>query len=412
MKIGILTYFNLANYGANLQAYSTYKFLKNKGHDVLFIDWSPEEYYKSKIENAMKDKNKLHHFAFIEEMLPISKRCLNEFDICQVIKDERIDGIIIGSDAILQHHPILERTSFPSKHIITIGKPFVTTSFPSPFWGNFIDYLQQSIPIAVMSGSSQDSKYYFIIGREKKEMKESIEQFSYFSVRDTWTQRMIRYLTNGKVIPPVTPDPVFALKANAPESIPSKETIRMKYNLPENYVLFSFWNNSIVSCEWLKEIGGLFEKDGIVPVAFPMPGGVKFKHPFNITINTPSPLEWYSIIANASAYIGEKMHPIVTCLANSVPCFNFDHCGVKLFKGKIRYSKSSKIYHIMNEFGFGDNRINGSGLFYKSPKPEFVYEKIKNFNKTKCSQKANQYLVKYNEMMNTILETFKKKINE
>ena len=411
MKIGILTYFRLANYGANLQAYSTFRFLKNNGHEVLFIDWSPEDYYKSKVESAMKDKYKIHHFSFVDETLPISKRCLNETDICQIIKEECIDGVIVGSDAVTQNHPFLERLSFPSRRVVSISPKFSTTTFPSPFWGSFIQSLDKKLPIAIMSGSSQDSKYYYIFGKERRQMKESIEKLSYISVRDAWTQKMIRYLTRGKIVPEITPDPVFALKVNASDTIPSKAEVLQKYNLPEKYVLFSFWNNSIVSYDWLKEIGDLFQREGTTPVAFPMPGGVNFNHPFSIEVNTPTPLDWYAIIANASAYIGEKMHPIVTCLANAVPCFNFDHCGVKLFKGLFRYSRSSKIYHIMNEFDVGENRINGSGVFFKPPRPELVYDKIKNFDINLCSQKAELYLARYNEMMTTIIETFKKEIN-
>lgn len=412
MKIGILTFFRLANYGANIQALSTYRYLKNHGHDVLFMDWEPDDYYKSKVEKAIKGEKTKHHFDFIDNTLPKSERCYNDEDVCRVIDKERIDAIIIGSDAVLQNHPVLERTYFPTKHIVTVVKPFSATTFPNPFWGSFIDKLSKKIPVAVMSGSSQDSMYFFIRGRERREMANNIKKFSYISVRDTWTQNMIRYLTRGKCVPEVTPDPVFALGVNAKDMIPSKETISAKFGLPDKYVLFSFWNNSIVSFDWLEKSGKLFSDAGMTPVAFPMPGGVKFKHPFSIAIDTPSPVEWYSIIANASAYVGEKMHPIITCLANAVPCFNFDHCGVKYCHGLIRYSNSSKIYHIMDVFGVSDNRVDGSGHFYKPPTPEFVFEKISKFDREKCMQKADAYREKYNQMMENILSTFKTDTHE
>lgn len=38
MKIGILTFHNIPNYGAMLQAYALWKYLEEKGHDVLFIN--------------------------------------------------------------------------------------------------------------------------------------------------------------------------------------------------------------------------------------------------------------------------------------------------------------------------------------------------------------------------------------
>lgn len=408
MKIGIITFFRLANYGANLQAFSSFMYLTNHGHEVLFIDWEPDDYYKTKVEKAISDNRSKHHFEFVDYYLPKTKRCITDEDICHVINEERIDAIIIGSDAVLQNHPLLERTIFPSKHILTILPPNSATTYPSPFWGSFIDKMSKQIPVAVMSGSSQDSKYFFIRGRERKKMGESIMKFVYFSVRDTWTQKMIQYLTLNAVKPDITPDPVFALRENAKNILPTKEVICEKYKLPDKYALFSFWNNTIVSYEWLKEIGDLFKANGITPVAFPMPGGVNFNHPYDIVVDTPTPLDWYSIIANASAYIGEKMHPIVTCLSNSVPCFNFDHCGVKFLRNKFRYSKSSKIYHIMKEFDVIDNRVNGSGLCYKSPTPRYVYEKIMSFDVAKCQRKSEHYLEEYNKMMTTIFDKINK----
>ena len=412
MKIGVLTFFRLANYGANLQAFSTYCYLKNNKHDVLFIDWEPDDYFKTKVEKAVLDTRKRHHFDFVDRYLPVSAKCTNDEDICKVIENENIDAVIIGSDAVLQHHPYLERLSILSRRFISVRKTTSTTTFPSAFWGSFIHSLSKKIPVAVMSGCNQDSFYFYIMGKERRLMGESVARFSYISVRDEWTKKMIKRITKGEIIPQVTPDPVFALKANALQLIPSKEEVVKKYCLPEKYVLFSFWSNNIVSYEWLDKLGKMFQADGLEPVAFPMPGGVDFRHPFSYTVDTPMPLDWYSIIANASAYIGEKMHPIVTCLANAVPCFNFDHCGAKFFKGLVRYSKSSKIYHIMNEFGFGDNRVNGSGIFFKPPKPEVVYDRIKNFDTNLCSHKAEIYLNRYYDMMTNIIETFKKVVNE
>ena len=37
MNIGILTYYRVANFGANLQAVSTYYYLKNNGYNPLFM---------------------------------------------------------------------------------------------------------------------------------------------------------------------------------------------------------------------------------------------------------------------------------------------------------------------------------------------------------------------------------------
>ena len=49
-----------------------------------------------------------------------------------------------------------------------------------------------------------------------------------------WTKEMYEVITNGKLSPKVTPDPVFAFNFNCEDLIPSKEYILDKYHLPQN----------------------------------------------------------------------------------------------------------------------------------------------------------------------------------
>lgn len=47
MNIGILTYYRVANFGANLQAVSTYYYLKNNGYNPLFILYESDDTVKN-----------------------------------------------------------------------------------------------------------------------------------------------------------------------------------------------------------------------------------------------------------------------------------------------------------------------------------------------------------------------------
>jgi len=40
MKIGVVTYFNVPNYGAVLQAYALQKYLQTRGHHIVFVDYA------------------------------------------------------------------------------------------------------------------------------------------------------------------------------------------------------------------------------------------------------------------------------------------------------------------------------------------------------------------------------------
>ena len=44
MKIGILTFANVPNFGAKLQALSTISYLQNHGYNPILIKWEPEDF--------------------------------------------------------------------------------------------------------------------------------------------------------------------------------------------------------------------------------------------------------------------------------------------------------------------------------------------------------------------------------
>ena len=193
MKVGILTFFRLANFGANLQGYSTYKYLENNGYQPIFIDWEPIDFYCDKVEKAIKNPHGKEHFDFVDTFCEKTRRCITDEDICAVIEKEKIDAIIVGSDATLQHHPFFDRIVFPTKKFISYNAhPNSTVMFPNPFWGSFYKELKKKIPIVIMSACSQDSKFFYIWGREKARMKDALSQFSYISVRDDWSKKMVK----------------------------------------------------------------------------------------------------------------------------------------------------------------------------------------------------------------------------
>ena len=167
MKIGILTYHSVYNFGANLQAYSTVEYLKNNGFEPIVINWIPED-LEDRYDKTIPIDQANAHKMFIKNFLPCSAICRNNMDIAQVIKKEKINGIIVGSDAVLQHTPFLSRFSLTRKGIIFKKHPGSDVLFPNPFWGSFIPYLDKSIPSVIMSASSQNTSFSYIKGILKK----------------------------------------------------------------------------------------------------------------------------------------------------------------------------------------------------------------------------------------------------
>ena len=106
MKIGLLAYHSVCNFGAMLQLLSTYMFLKNHGHEPMVINWVAkdlEEYYTqntpiSQIENQKKLRLKLWN----ETCLCLQSDCfssagkgrirtkeLREFEQLHLLQDHR-----------------------------------------------------------------------------------------------------------------------------------------------------------------------------------------------------------------------------------------------------------------------------------------------------------------------------------
>lgn len=387
MKIGLLAYHAVCNFGAMLQLLSTYMFLKNHGHEPVIINWVAkdlENYYAqntpiSQIENQLKLRLQLWKETAL---------CRTIKDVANIISNEQIDAVIIGSDAVAQHHPLFERIVFPCRNIIAINSVTSDVVFPNPFWGIWTDYLDKPVPVALMSAASQDSKYKYISKKIRKQMKERIMAFSYVSVRDMDTQKMFSFITEGQCCPSVTPDPVFAFNQNAASLVPSKEELMKKYGLSGKYMLISFKNEKRcnVSQTWLNKFQDIAKHHGIQCVSLPFSTSLSAGELENKIALPLNPIDWYALLKYSCGYIGNNMHPIVVCIHNTVPFFSFDNYGTKHANGLFCDSSTSKIRHILKVANLLDCRIASNSLFRRTPSPEHVFNKLQTFDKSKMQK--------------------------
>lgn len=402
MKIGILTFADVPNFGANLQALSTVCYLKKAGHVPVLIKWEPAD-FEARFTGIRTKPQPKAHFDFCADYLPWTELCRDDNDIVMAVTRNDIEAVIVGSDAVLQHHSLLSRIQFPTQTIIRILDITSERIFPNAFWGTFSEKLGDNIPMAIMSASSQNSKYSRLLPSTKKTMKACLDRFKYVSVRDIWTRDMLRSVSGGTINPPITPDPVFAFNENCKELIPSRDVIMAKYHLPDRYVLVSMKCRLLHDKMWMDGLKKSFAEKGMQCVALPMPTGIDFEHNFDYTIQSPlSPLDWYALIKYANGYVGENMHPIVVCLHNAVPCFCFDTYGTLKYARMYCNEKSSKIYDIMAAFSLLQNRCNAYPRFWKCPSPDVVVEKILTFDKGKCIGHSLLKQKQYVQMMKDI----------
>lgn len=405
MKIGLLAYHFACNFGATLQLLSTYRYMEKHGHEPIVVNFIPAD-----LERLYQQSTSAQQIAIQEatrcSLWRETVLCRNASDIAEAIKGEKIEAVIIGSDAVAQHHPFLERIVFPCKKIIAVRKNTSDMEFPNPFWATWLSELDREIPVAVMSASCQDSNYRLIPASTKRAMREAIARYSYISARDTWTRDMMKHISRGKCIPEVTPDPVFAFNQNAGELVPTKTEIRGKFNLPEHYILLSFKqerHGPAVNQQWIDSIAQAATQKNVTCAILPFANGKSYgKLPLEIALPI-SPVDWYAIIKHSDGYVGNNMHPIIVCLHNAVPFFSFDNYGTTRFNGLMSSDKSSKIKHILQLAGQSSQRVSSISVGITPPKPERVLDSLLTFDKAKSVAFATGYLDRYNTMMDTIM---------
>lgn len=412
MKIGVLTFLRVGNFGANLQALSTYNYLKRQGHEVVFLEYVSRNtlFYKKvseirgKFKAKTRDIQETEHMRFLDEQIPNQIRNLHSLsEVYRTIKDNHIDGIVIGSDAVAQHWPIGSTLKMGKRRPFWFEPLQQERRFPNPFWGcGFAD----KVPTAMMSVSSQNSKYKLFSNFTRKRIAKQLSCMKFISVRDAWTRDLMHSCDSSLNID-ITPDPVFALNSNMGERIPSEKYVRNKFNLPAKYVLIGL-RSQVLSLEQLSELDKEMKKEGKECVAFSIDGTYPYVHPFSYQIPLPlSPLEWFALIKYSSGYIGSNMHPIVSSLTNAVPCFSLDNWGATDFGGHKKDIGSSKVYDVLSQYGLTDYwcQINHDKC---NIDVETIIEKLRVFPIEKTREISRKRLDHYNHMMQRILNVLEK----
>lgn len=404
MNIGILTFYKVANFGANIQGVSTFYYLKKMGHNPIFLNYVSRKTELDLVNDYKCSEQTRAHIDFVNKYIDNQTENLySSEDVIGAIDKYHIEDIIIGSDAVVQHHPLLSRIHKGKRKPFYISHLVPERMFPNPFWG--VDF-DDKVPTAMMSVSSQNSKYSQFSKSLKQKMLMSLSMMRYISVRDDWTRNMMMSIgitCNVKV----TPDPVFAFNYNAGQLVPSEEDVRKRFGLPEKYVLISLHSQNL-SVDILDELKQKFKAVGKDCVAFPMPSGIKFLHNFDYEIKVPlSPIDWYALIKYANGYVGSNMHPIIVSLHNSVPCFSIDHWGTKDFFNRTVRDGSSKVEHIMGVFGLKNNvRPIDDGICDVNVND--IVNAIETFPCSHIAKIAKEKYIEYETMMEEIMKCFKK----
>ena len=405
MKIGILTYHCVTNFGAQLQCLSTIGYLKKNGHEPIVLNWWPqdlEDFYLSQHPREQYDEQ----FNFAMNNMPISRLCRTLPELSMEIDRLDLDAIFLGSDALFDYFPKAIRNPFSFRKMRRV--PICVTcnhDLPNPFWGSFDDMVKKKVPFCGFSISSQNASFSKLDAEERAELGRLLNKFTLITTRDEWTQKFVETVGDRHDVT-VTPDPVFGFNYNTSFEI-SMESLLEKYGLPENYILVSLGQNQVPD-KFINEVIRKVEKaTGYACVSFPMPRKLK-QYNTQYTINLPLPtLDWYYLIKYSQGYIGSLMHPIIVSLHNSVPFYCFDQYGIsrRIIPG-VWYEyidESSKIYDILHR---ADLLTNVCPLLkLNSITPDTVANNFLKFDREKCSKFASLQYDRYKEGMEKVISS-------
>ena len=377
MKIGILTHHWLYNFGANLQALATVRFLESQGHTPIIINYRPSELVEKYKKLCSVEQAHVHQ-SYCEFYLPETIICKEIDDIKRVVKDINLNVVIAGSDAVLRLDHLASRKDL---------------SFPNPFW---LTWARDSgvDRIGFLAASSMGSNYLMLPLNIRKAIGTAIRELDYCSIRDSWTQFMLGYCTRSFSRIHFCPDPVLGFGEEAFSNINDGEAKNIAEK--QKYILLSVYKN-MLSYSWVKEFVRLAHKYDLKVFSLPMPEG-HVDIPVDYAVPTPlNPFEWYNWIKYSSGYVGVRFHPIVCCLLHNISFVSFDTYERPIsFMGKcltgfpFNHLKrfSSKNFDICMRSSKKTYCLNK--IKYKFATPDIIFNSIINQQNTRRDEKFKE----------------------
>jgi hypothetical protein len=278
MKIGILTFHHIDNYGATLQAYALHKFLKQQGYDVEIIDYRPYKaikYYTKRLipidKNFHLNEGAFGNIArawkmrqFLHTQIKLSQKKYYSQEGLEYLSD-KYDVVICGSDQI-----------------------WCLDSFRGFDASYFLDFVSEKttrrISYAASFGNSTSLKNH------KEEICNLIEKFQTILVRDSNSKNIINTECNVDAIRVL--DPTFLIKY---------DDIISPVKIKDNYLLIYKSSDLSPAQEKFVKLIAEVKKIKIISVG-------KYNKIAHTNFVGASPKEWVSLFNQASYIVTNTYH--------------------------------------------------------------------------------------------------------
>ena len=241
MKIGIITYYDVPNYGSALLSYSMDKILKQMGHEAVFLKYKrhreadhPKHSIVRKIRgftfNALRAA--VYESAKVKRIASFRNQCLSVGDYYDVPQD--LDMIIVGSDQIFDC-----KHEFSSYQFAVNAACSKVVSY-APSFGEF--------KFGDLSAFDHTDK-----------LKEALCRFAAHSARDSNTAEILTFLT-GKQVETVL-DPVLLY------GFEEEKTRWNQKRICEPYLLVYTWGGYTVTSVFRQQVCDFAKRNALKTVS-------------------------------------------------------------------------------------------------------------------------------------------------
>ncbi|RIV85886.1 polysaccharide pyruvyl transferase family protein [Aurantiacibacter zhengii] len=313
MRIGILTFHNSANFGANLQTLATQEMLRKLGYEPVVVDYLD----KAKLDAlaAMRSAEQFaEHEQFGNTYYTKSPPLETTAEVAEYCRTE-LDGVVSGSDAVFRLGTPYEPTRV-AKRLLGRKNPFEAFSWNDRLPPFFMPFDAPNLLKGSIAASSRGTSFYYMKPHMMRKTGRALADFDFVTVRDDWTGKLVSWLSRGKAEPIYSPDPVFGL--NTAFEVPEHEK-------PDSDLSDVILLNGEFDKAWLRRMVDAIHARGYRAMTLANPAE---KDSFDFTdgaLELPmSPLRWYSCLAHCAGFIGMRFHAFVTCMANKTPVITMD----------------------------------------------------------------------------------------
>ena len=281
VKVGILTFHEVFNPGAFLQALATQRLVESMGHEAKIIDYTPVTHRHSLVRDLRGLSWRLP-FRFQRALANRKKdasfrkarnRWMNmtqRFETAADVGKEQFDAVLIGADVVWNFQ--IERYGRDPLYFGTGLNTRKRISF-APSFG----------PCEV---SDHPPDY----------VREGLRKFDHISVRDQNSKEIVRSLT--QLEPPIICDPAFHLDlTKLPRDCPEKKPFLLVYMVAP-----------YVTTETISEIRGFAKSKGLSVVAT-----LYHQKWADKNRTTGGPMEWLGLLHHADYVVTNTFHGMVFC---------------------------------------------------------------------------------------------------